>query len=92
LQNALDDTRQLEFEAAIADWQESNALQLMTERVAVDYNCDRVDRVMVICNANFGKTGWVGINENSIFGGAVMSSIARMNKYYLRNANFNHRG
>jgi hypothetical protein len=46
---------------------------------------------MVICNANFGKTEWVGVNENSIFGGAIMSSIAIMNEYYLRNTIFNHR-
>ena len=91
LQNALDDTWQSEFEAAVADWQESDALQLTTERVAVDYNCNRVDGVMVVCNANFGKTGWVGINENSILGDVVVSSVAKMNEYYLRNADFDHR-
>ncbi len=88
----MDDTWQLEFKAAVTNWQESNALQLKTKRVVVGYNCDRVDGVMVICNANFGKMGWVGINENSIFGGAIMSRIAIMNKYNLRNAIFNHSG
>jgi len=91
LQNALDDTWQSEFEAAVADWQESDALQLTTERVAVDYNCNRVDGVMVVCNANFGETGWVGINENSILGDVIVSSVAKMNEYYLRNADFDHR-
>jgi hypothetical protein len=91
LQNALDDTWQSEFEAAVADWKESDALQLTTERVAVDYNCNRVDGVMVVCNANFGETGWVGINENSILGDVVVSSVAKMNEYYLRNADFDHR-
>ena len=91
LQNALDDTWQTEFEQAVADWKESDALQLTTERVAVDYNCGMVDGVMVVCNANFGATGWVGINENSIMRGVIVSSVAKMNEYYLRNAEFDHR-
>ena len=91
LQNALDDTWQEEFKVAIADWQESPALTLSTERVEVDHTCKRVDGVMVVCNANFGATGWVGINENSIMRGVITSSVAKMNEYYLRNANYDHR-
>ena len=91
LRNALDDTWQSEFELAVADWMESDALRLTTERVAVDYNCNRVDGVMVVCNANFGETGWVGINENSMIGGVIVSSVAKMNEYYLRKADFDHR-
>jgi len=91
LLNALDDTWQDAFEAAVADWQQSDALELTTERVAVDHTCERVDGVMVVCNANFGATGWVGINENSIQRGVIISSVSKMNEYYLRNANAAHR-
>lgn len=91
LQNALDDTWQDAFEAAVSDWSESAALVLTKERVAVDHTCKRVDGVMVVCNGNFGATGWVGINENSILRGVIMSSVAKMNEYYLRNANSAHR-
>ena len=92
LYNALDDTWQQEYNDAIADWQQSDALQLTTQRVAVDYECTRVDGVMVVCNANFGATGWVGINENSISSrGVILSSVSKMNEYYLRNADYNHR-
>jgi len=92
LYNALDDTWQQEYADAIADWQQSDALQLTTQRVAVDYECTRVDGVMVVCNANFGATGWVGINENSISSrGVILSSVSKMNEYYLRNADYNHR-
>jgi predicted Zn-dependent protease len=91
LQNALDDTWQGEFEAAVSDWQESDALVLTAERVEVDYNCNRIDGVMVVCNANFGETGWVGINENAIMDNIIVSSVAKMNEYYLRNADFDHR-
>ena len=91
LRNALDDTWQSEFDAAVSDWQESDSLRLTPEKVAVDHACNRIDGVMVVCNANFGATGWVGINENSIMGNEIVSSVAKMNEYYLRNANFDHR-
>ena len=92
LQNALDDTWQNEFAAAVKDWQESDALELSTEKVAVDHACNRVYGVMVVCNGNFGASGWVGINENSVnYRGVIVSSVAKMNEYYLRNANFDLR-
>jgi len=91
LRNALDDTWQDEFEYAVADWQESDALVLTAEKVEVDHDCGRVDGVMVVCNANFGATGWVGINENEIKRGVIVSSVAKMNEYYLLNAEYDHR-
>jgi len=91
LLNALDDTWQSEFEQAVSDWKESEALTLTTEQVEVDHTCTRIDGVMVVCNANFGDTGWVGINENSMLDGVIQSSVAKMNEYYLRNANYDHR-
>jgi len=91
LVNVLDDTWQNEFKLAVADWNESPALTLKTERRDVDHLCTRVDGVMIVCNGNFGDTGWVGINENSIQRNAIISSVSKMNEYYLRNANFAHR-
>jgi len=91
LLNALDDTWQSEFEQAVSDWKESDALTLTTEQVEVDHTCTRIDGFMVVCNANFGATGWVGINENSIVRDVIVSSVAKMNEYYLRNANYDHR-
>lgn len=89
--NALDETWQTEFEEALADWQQSPALTLDIKQVDVDHNCGRVDGVMLVCNANFGDTGWVGINENEIVDGVIVSSVAKMNEYYLRNAEYDHR-
>lgn len=91
LQNALDETWQQPFQLAVADWNESPALTLTTQRVAVDHTCTPVPGVMVVCNGNFGETGWVGINENSIQGGYIIESVSKMNEFYLRNANAAHR-
>lgn len=94
LQNALDDDWQTEFEAALEDWQESEVLELTAVQVEVDNSCTRVAGVMKVCNGNFGDTGWLGINEieleyasrNSV--GYIISSVAKMNEYYLNNADY----
>lgn len=91
LLNALDDTWQDEFYDATSDWQASPALSLEIDRVDVDYECNRVDGVMVVCNANFGETGWVGINQNEIKHHVIVSSVTKMNEFYLRNAEYEHR-
>jgi hypothetical protein len=80
LLNALDDTWQQEFQDAVGDWVSSTALDLETERVEVDHNCTSVEGVMVVCNANFGETGWVGINENELWDDVIYSSVAKMNE------------
>ncbi len=61
------------------------------DEVTLDYNCTRLDGVMVICNINFGKTTWVRINENSLLDNVIVSSIAKMNMYYLWSGDFDHR-
>jgi len=97
LVNSLDDKWQKEFEVAVADWSESDALTLSVEVLPVDpewskeKKCARQQGKQVVCNANFGETGWVGINENEVSNNRIISSVAKMNEYYLRNANFYHR-
>lgn len=97
LQNALDEMWQDEFAEAVADWRESEVLTLSTTKVAVDHSCGRVDGVMLVCNGNFGETGWVGINEVEIQTrsangpGFIIGSVAKMNEYYLNNAPYEKR-
>lgn len=61
LQNALDEEWHEIFEAAVQDWQESDALSLSTRKVEVDRECKAVEGVMKVCNANYGATGWLGV-------------------------------
>lgn len=89
--NALDENWQTEFNSAIADWEGGtpDSLTLTVERVEVDHTCTSVEGKMVVCNANFGDTGWLGINEIlSYEGGFVISSVAKMNEFYLKNAEY----
>mmetsp|Transcript_9841 Transcript_9841/g.14973 ORF Transcript_9841/g.14973 Transcript_9841/m.14973 type:complete len:289 (-) Transcript_9841:120-986(-) len=97
LVNSLSDDWQEEFEVAVADWSMSDALTLDVVVEPVDdawdndKKCKRQDDKMVVCNGNFGDTGWVGINENEVLGGRIISSVAKMNEYYLNKADFDHR-
>jgi len=97
LVNSLSADWQEEFEVAVADWSMSDALTLDVVVEPVDdawdndKKCKRQDDKMVVCNGNFGDTGWVGINENEVLGGRIISSVAKMNEYYLNKADFDHR-
>lgn len=90
LQNALDEAWQGEFSMAVSDWENGtpDALTLSTKDVGVDHTCRVVNGVMKVCNGNFGNSGWLGINEilqNSV-NKEIQSSVAKMNEYYLLNA------
>lgn len=97
LQNALDENWYKEFDIAVNDWSQSNALTLKTKQIDIDRNCKPVIGVMKVCNGNYGNTGWLGINEIEIktfFNdrrGYIISSVAKMNEYYLHNANYEQR-
>lgn len=88
--NALDDTWQDEFELAIYDWEngDPDALTLTVSRGDIDYECTQVTGLQKVCAGNYGETGWLGINEilKNTATQEIQSSVAKMNEYYLRNA------
>jgi hypothetical protein len=88
--NALDDTWQEEFTAALSDWEngDPDALTLIVKEDGVDHNCTPVQGLMKVCNGNFGDTGWFGINQiiKRVPQNIILNSVAKMNEYYLLNA------
>lgn len=74
LVNSLSADWQEEFEVAVADWSMSDALTLDVVVEPVDdawdneKKCKRQDDKMVVCNGNFGDTGWVGIVSYLLYG------------------------
>jgi hypothetical protein len=42
---------------------------------------------------NYGETGWLGINEvlKTVPNDVIVSSVAKMNEYYLNNAEYDER-
>ena len=71
--NSLAQSWQKEFEAAISDWSQSDALTLDIEVLPVDEawpndkKCARQGGKQVVCDGNFGETGWVGIVSHSLY-------------------------
>jgi len=94
LYNALDDNWQGEYAIALSDWENGtpDSLTLTTKKVEVDNACVPVDGVMKVCNGNYGESGWLGINELIIINGKkIKHSVAKMNEFYLFNADADKR-
>ena len=94
--NALDDAWQEDFQLVVSDWQAGASdinLELVVTRVEVDPTCTPIEGVIKVCNSDFGPTDWVGINDARVFyahsgagkssPGYIISSVAKMNDYYL---------
>jgi hypothetical protein len=86
--NSLDDSWQVEFQKAVYDWDngDPDALTLTTKRV-VDSSCQSVPGVIKVCNADYGKTGWRALGEQTIdnMAGFILTSVVKLNEYYLSN-------
>mmetsp|Transcript_9924 Transcript_9924/g.14033 ORF Transcript_9924/g.14033 Transcript_9924/m.14033 type:complete len:361 (-) Transcript_9924:2472-3554(-) len=92
--NALEENWQKEYEVALHDWEngDPDALTLTSRRVNIDEQaCEQTRGVMRVCSGNFGDTKWLGLNEVLKVGNYIVSSVAKMNEYYLANANIYER-
>eukprot|EP00546_Thalassionema_frauenfeldii_P003504 CAMPEP_0178932568 /NCGR_PEP_ID=MMETSP0786-20121207/22705_1 /TAXON_ID=186022 /ORGANISM="Thalassionema frauenfeldii, Strain CCMP 1798" /LENGTH=1138 /DNA_ID=CAMNT_0020609905 /DNA_START=314 /DNA_END=3727 /DNA_ORIENTATION=+ len=87
--NALSDDWQSMFGIAIEEWQSGtpDALRLKVVKTAYDPECKERIGVLKVCNADYGETKWRGLNQVILRDNFIISSVARLNEYYLRNAN-----
>jgi hypothetical protein len=84
--NALDSTWQTFFDAALRDWDSGtpDALTLSSQVAsAPDPECGIVEGVLKMCNNNFGKTGWMGVNNVVQYDNLIAGSVGMMNEYYF---------
>ena len=58
-------------------------LALSIQRVAVDPECTPTDGRIKVCNGDYGKTDWRGINVALINGEYMVNSVAMLNDYWL---------
>jgi len=89
IQNALTSDWEEYLDVAISDWDAAPALNLvLTKRNAgPDPTCTPVEKIMKVCNNNYGLTGWIGLNEVYFNRrGFITQSVAKMNESYLRSA------
>lgn len=77
------------LDTAISDWDNGtpDALTLSTQNLAFDQTCEFEDGVMIVCNDDYGETGWKGLNEYQVTpNNIIVNSRAKMNEYYLAGA------
>lgn len=76
------------FHETVGEWEDGQprVLDLATEKMAHDPNCEAVDGRSKVCNGNYGQTDWRGINQVNIQNGYIYSTTSRMNEYYLNGA------
>jgi len=91
--NALEDEWEILFELAINDWDggQPDALTLITSKVAIDNVCDPVEGKLKVCNGDYGETKWRGINQVLLSNGFIISSVAKLNEFYLADADQSQR-
>lgn len=73
------------FRTYVEEWDNGtpDAVTLKIRNTTYDPECHGVARAMKVCNGNYGPTGWNGVNQVLLKDGYIVSSIAKMNDYYL---------
>ena len=91
--NALDDSWNANFVVAIDEWDSGtpDALTLRTTRVPVDSSCAEVTGKLKVCNGDYGDTKWRGINQVKLSNNYIVSSVAKLNEFYLASSDENQR-
>jgi len=76
------------FDKAVSDWNECPALDLSVQTSSPEKTCSAVDGEMKVCNDFYGFTQWTGLNEVYFEGDGkyIISSVAKMNESYLKEA------
>ncbi len=74
------------LQTAIADWNNGtpDAVTLQMRSMSTyDPDCQAVRRAMKVCNGNYGPTDWRGVNQILLQDNYIVTSLAKMNDYYL---------
>mmetsp|Transcript_7780 Transcript_7780/g.8916 ORF Transcript_7780/g.8916 Transcript_7780/m.8916 type:complete len:335 (-) Transcript_7780:157-1161(-) len=85
IENALDDNWTPYLEEYVTKWDNGKpeSLTLTISRVKVDNACKPSFGKLKVCNGDYGKTTWEGLNLSLVKGGYIRWSTSRMNDYFL---------
>eukprot|EP00804_Cyclotella_cryptica_P011380 CCRYP_016040-RA/>CCRYP_016040-RA protein AED:0.20 eAED:0.20 QI:569/1/1/1/1/1/4/251/533 len=77
------------FQTALSDWDNGtpDAVNLYLRTTSYDPDCRAVRKAMKVCNGNYGPTDWRGINQILLQDDFIITSLAKMNDYYLEGTN-----
>jgi hypothetical protein len=78
------------FDTAIADWNVSTVIQSpVVAGTANPKTCKAVAGTIQVCNASYGRTGWLGIASISLSGGHISQGTTKLNDTYFNTAQYN---
>jgi len=77
------------LKSSIYEWDNGtpDAVTLKIRSMTWDPECRAVRRAMKVCNANYGPTDWRGVNQILLQDEYIITSLAKMNDYYLEGTN-----
>lgn len=75
---------------AVADWNVSTVIQSPLQPGSANpKTCKNVAGTIQVCNASYGRTGWLGIAGISISGGHITQGYTKLNDTYFNTASYN---
>ncbi|KAL3817472.1 hypothetical protein ACHAXA_001479 [Cyclostephanos tholiformis] len=90
LNNLVDGSDWVDYlEGSVSDW-DSGTPDAVTLRIlssTYDPDCRAVRTAMKVCNGDYGPTDWRGVNQVLLQDDYIITSLAKMNDYYLEGTN-----
>lgn len=75
---------------AVNDWNKSTVIQSPLVAGSTNpKNCKAVAGTIQVCNASYGRTGWLGLASISISGGHITQGTTKLNDTYFNTATYN---
>ncbi|KAL7535150.1 hypothetical protein ACHAWF_005072 [Thalassiosira exigua] len=73
----------------LSEWDRGipDAVSFGIRTIARDPDCRAVRRAMKVCNADYGPTEWRGVNQILLQDDMIVTSLAKVNDYYLEGTN-----
>ena len=79
------------LDTAIGDWTESSVMNLSKANGSTDGRKCRAKLGRIeVCNAAYGKNGWLGLASISLSGGHITQGTAKMNDSYFNMSTYNN--
>ena len=77
------------LKTSLSEWNNGSpdAVTLNMREMSNDPDCRAVRRAMKVCNGNYGPTDWRGVNQILLQDEYIITSLAKMNDYYLDGTN-----
>ena len=78
------------YDGAVADWNQSTVINSPKLQGSINpKTCRAVVGTIQVCNASYGRNGWLGLASISISGGHISQGTTKLNDTYFNTAQYN---